>query len=333
MRVVAGLNRALHAAMAQRPRLLLLGEDIQDPYGGAFGATRGLSTAFGDRVLTTPLSEGGIVGAAAGLALAGSEAIVEIMFADFVTLAFDPIVNVAAKSTAMYGRQVPVPLVVRCPSGGHRGYGPTHSQTLQKHFLGVPGLSVHELSPFHDPTAVLPPLLDAGTPALLFEDKVLYTAPLQVDGRAGDLFRYRLAAPHAPAHVFLERPDEPADCVLVAPGGVAHRALAAVRSLLLEHELLCHLVVPSRLYPLDEGLLPLLARAPAVCVVEDSTAGGTWGAEVAHAVHQQRWGSLRRPVRLVHAADSVVPAAPHLEQAVLVQAEAIRAAVQEVAGA
>ncbi len=90
-------------------------------------------------MLSTPLSEGTLVGAGAGLALAGEKAIVEIMFSDFVTLAFDQIVNFAAKSTTMYGRPVPVPLIVRCPTGGRRGYGPTHSQSLQKHFVGSLG--------------------------------------------------------------------------------------------------------------------------------------------------------------------------------------------------
>lgn len=332
LRVVEGLNRALRHVLAERPGLLLFGEDVLDPYGGAFGATRGLSTAFPDRVLTTPLSEGGTVGAAAGYALAGGEAVVEIMFGDFVTLAFDPIVNLAAKSTRMYGRPVPVPLVVRCPTGGNRGYGPTHSQSLQKHFLGVPGLSVHELTPFHDPAPLLDQLLDTGTPALLFEDKVLYPTRMCDDGAVDDLFRFDLVGP-APgvARVYLESPDEPVDCVLVAPGGVAHRAVAAMRTLLLEHELLCRLVVPATLYPLGvTELLPALARAPLVCVAEESTAGGTWGAEVAHLLHHALWGRLRRPVRLAHSADSVVPAAPHLERSVLLQADTIVTAVREL---
>jgi pyruvate/2-oxoglutarate/acetoin dehydrogenase E1 component len=333
-RVVAGLNHALRSVLAARPELVLLGEDILDPYGGAFGATRGLSTEFPDRVLATPISEGAVVGAAAGFAVAGGEAIVEVMFSDFLTLAFDPIVNVAAKSTSMYGRPVRVPLVVRCPTGGNRGYGPTHSQSLQKHFIGVPGLSVHELTPFHDPAAVLEQLLEAGAPALLFEDKVLYATPMCVDGTADELFRYALVGPSpGVAHVFLEEPDEPVDCMLVTPGGMAHRALAAMRSLLLDHDLLCHLLVPSTLYPLDAAaLVPALSRAPVVCVAEESTAGGTWGAEVAHLVHDALWGALRRPVRLVHSAGSIIPAAPHLERTVLAHAETIRDAVRELCG-
>ncbi|MFC6903137.1 hypothetical protein ACFQGX_49085 [Nonomuraea dietziae] len=156
MRVAEQLNLALHELLKSDPSVHLLGEDLSDPYGGAFKITKGLSTAFGDRVRSTPLSESAIVGVGAGLALAGDKAIVEIMFADFVTLAFDQLVNFAAKSTTMYGRRVPMPLVVRCPSGGGRGYGPTHSQSPQKHLIGVPGLGVHELSPSTTPVCCSP---------------------------------------------------------------------------------------------------------------------------------------------------------------------------------
>ena len=331
-RVVQNLNAALDGALADGA--YLFGEDIADPYGGAFKATRGLSTRYPDRVLATPISENGIVGMAGGVALAGGRAIVEIMFSDFVTLAFDPIVNVAAKSVSMYGRPVPVRLVVRCATGGGRGYGPTHSQSLQKHFIGVPGLSVFEMSPLHDNAAVFAAMLGAGRPAMFFEDKVLYGGWMCRDGAVDDLFRYDLVGAEAGwARVFVDSPDAACDCVLVAPGGVTARAVEAMRSLLLTDEIVCQLLVPSRLYPLD--LAPVaatLARAGRICVVEESTAGGTWGAEVAQAVARELGGQPRRPVRLVHSADAVIPTAPHLERQVLVQADTIRRAVRDAWG-
>lgn len=330
MRVAENLNRALHHVFETDPDVHLLGEDILDPYGGAFKITKGLSTRFGDRVRATPLSEGAIVGVAAGLALAGEKAIVEIMFGDFAALAFDQIVNFASKSVSMYGRPVRLPLVIRCPSGGHRGYGPTHSQNLQKHFVGVPGLSLFELSPFHDAQRLLTDMLALGEPCLLFEDKVLYTRQQFEDGRIDELFQYDLVGDVA--RVYVEDPDD-ADCVLIAPGGLTHRALDALRELLIRHEINAVLLVPTRLYPFDaEALLPLLKRAKTICVAEDGSAGGTWGAEVATRLHEHLWGRLRRPVKLVHAADRVVPAAPHLEREVLVGAAKIRDAVLEVAG-
>ncbi|WP_214102987.1 alpha-ketoacid dehydrogenase subunit beta [Acrocarpospora catenulata] len=325
MRVAEHLNEALHTLLAADPSVHVLGEDITDPYGGAFKITKGLSTRFGDRVVSTPLSEGGIVGVGAGLALAGDRAIVEIMFGDFAALAFDQLLNFASKSTAMYGRQVPIPLIVRCPTGGRRGYGPTHSQSPQKHFIGMPGLALYELSPFHDAHALLTDMFARQAPCVLFEDKVLYTRRICRDGVVDDLFRFELTGGWA--RVYADG-DLPPDCVIIAPGGLADRALEAMRELLIEHEITCVLLVPGRLYPLEVApVLDLLRSAGTVCVAEDGTAGGTWGAEVARLLHPALWDTLSGPIRLVSGADSVIPTAPHLEREVIVQADTIRKAV------
>ena len=139
------LNASLHDVMTQDERVYIMGEDILDPYGGAFKVTKGLSTTFPERVITTPISEAGIVGVAAGMALRGLRPIVEIMFGDFFTLIADQLINHITKFKWMYNDQVNVPIVIRAPMGGRRGYGPTHSQSLEKLFLGIPALRV--LSP------------------------------------------------------------------------------------------------------------------------------------------------------------------------------------------
>jgi pyruvate/2-oxoglutarate/acetoin dehydrogenase E1 component len=328
MRVAENLNKALHDLLANDPNLYLLGEDIADPYGGAFKVTKGLSSLYPDRVFTTPISEGGIVGVAAGLALAGQSAIVEIMFGDFVALAFDQIVNFASKSVSMYGRRISMPVVVRCPVGGGRGYGPTHSQSLQKHFVGVPGLSLYEMSPFHDNGPLLREILRRGEPAMFFEDKSLYGRRVFADGVVDKLFSYDLAIPGF-ARVFAEQADT-ADCVLIAPGGVAEKAMEAARSLLLEKEISSVVIVPSRLYPFDvEPLLPVLRQAELICLAEESTAGGTWGSEIAQQIHKELWDDLRRPVVLVNSESSVIPTSQHLEEQVLIQDTTIRDAIVE----
>ncbi|WP_159765240.1 2-oxo acid dehydrogenase subunit E2 [Streptomyces sp. HM190] len=321
-RVVEALNAALHRLFEERSSLHLLGEDVRDPYGGAFKVTRGLSARHPDRVLSTPISEAGITGVAGGLALAGDQAIVEMMFGDFAALAFDQILNLISKSVTMYGDRVPMPVVVRCPVGGNRGYGPTHSQSLQKHFLGVPNLALYETSPFHDPYAQLAEGLDRG-PAMLFEDKVLYTRRMFRDGVVDEHHRYALRGGSTGwAHVS-PMDGTAADVVLICPGGTVHRALDAAR-LLRARRIAAHVLVPARLYPPDlEPVLPLLADARLVAVAEESTEGGTWGAEIAARVHTRIWAQLRSPVLLLSSADSVVPTAPHLEAVVLLGAERI----------
>jgi pyruvate/2-oxoglutarate/acetoin dehydrogenase E1 component/pyruvate/2-oxoglutarate dehydrogenase complex dihydrolipoamide acyltransferase (E2) component len=315
-RVVESLNRALHRLFAERADLYLLGEDILDPYGGAFKVTSGLSTSYPDRVLTTPLSEAGIAGVAGGLALSGDAVVLEVMFGDFATLVFDQVLNLVSKSVTMYGRRLPMRLVVRCPVGGNRGYGPTHSQSVQKHFIGIPNLALYETSPFHDTYQLVAHAIDNG-PAMLFEDKVLYTRRMYLGGMVDEHFRFSLTG-SAPgwAHV-VPADGAAADVVLICPGGVAHRAIA-VGHLLRDKGITSHLLVPGRLHPLDiEPVLGVLTGPRLVAVAEESTAGGTWGADVAAVLHERLWSSLHAPVLRLSSADSIIPTARHLEERVL----------------
>src|SRR5205085_11096442 len=124
--VLNSLTHALRSLLQEDPRVMVLGEDLLDPYGGAFKVTKGLSTAFPERVFTTPISESGFVGLAAGMAMRGLRPVVEIMFGDFLMLAADQLLNYISKCRWMYNEQATVPMVIRTPMGGRRGYGPTH---------------------------------------------------------------------------------------------------------------------------------------------------------------------------------------------------------------
>lgn len=183
--VLESLNAGLHKAMRQDERVVLIGEDLLDPYGGAFKVSKGLSSAFPARVLATPISEAGFTGLAAGMALRGLRPVVEIMFGDFLTLAADQIINHISKFRYMYNDQVRLPLVIRTPMGGRRGYGPTHSQTLEKHYLGVPGLRVLAPCALGDPGELLAQaILQDDDPVLFVENKLLYlqqVPPLNLD--------------------------------------------------------------------------------------------------------------------------------------------------------
>ncbi|WP_027343316.1 alpha-ketoacid dehydrogenase subunit beta [Hamadaea tsunoensis] len=322
-RVADDLNAALHKLFEADPSAYLLGEDVADPYGGAFKITKGLTTRFPGRVRATPISEAGFTGVACGLALTGNTVIVEIMFADFLFLALDQIVNFAAKSVSMYGRRLPMRLIVRCPTGGRRGYGATHSQSPQKHLIGVPDLAIYELSPLHPAAAVFAEMTAAAIPCLFVEDKSLYGERLPAGDRLDDLFSFDRLGTHARAYA--DR-SLPVDHLVLAPGGMLGRTLAAARRLLLDREENTQIVVPSRLYPLDlDPLLPLLTAAGRVSVVEESTAGGTWGEHVAARINAAV--RLRHPVTLVSSADSIIPAAPQLEAQVVAGADTIYAAL------
>jgi pyruvate/2-oxoglutarate/acetoin dehydrogenase E1 component/pyruvate/2-oxoglutarate dehydrogenase complex dihydrolipoamide acyltransferase (E2) component len=330
-RVVQNLNAALHSLFERDERMYLIGQDIADPYGGAFGVTRGLSTRYPERVISAPISEAAMVGAANGLALAGDRVIVELMFGDFVALAFDQILNFAAKSVEMYGSHRPMQVLVRCPVGGNRGYGPTHSQSLQKHFIGIPNLSLHELSPFHDAAPLLDAIFSSGEPAILFEPKTLYPRRVCRECKIDDLLAWRWLG-GGWVHVATEKAAGPT-VVILASGGMADRAMDAARSLALDGAAQPHVLIPSQLYPLDlRPVAEILTGATTICVAEESMAGATWGTEVAACVHEMLWDQLAGPVLLVNSGSSVIPAAPHLERQVLVQAETITAALRSALG-
>ena len=182
----------------------------------------------------------------------------------------------------------------------------------------------------HDNHTALGRILESGEPGVYFEDKILYGRQMCRGGRAGDLFDYDfLDEDGYYARAYIGDPES-YDCVVIAPGGMFDRVLEAARGLLVEDEVTCQVIVPSRLYPFDlEPLVPTLARAGLVCVVEEGVAGGTWGSGVAAAIYEHLFGRLERPVALVNSADSVIPTAPHLEREVLTQASGVYRAIRD----
>jgi 2-oxoisovalerate dehydrogenase E1 component len=172
--------------MGLHKNIVMIGEDIRDPYGGAFKVTKGLSDKYPERVLNTTISEAAIVGIGNGLSLNGMIPVCEIMFGDFMTLAFDQILNHAAKFSGMYHNQVKNPIIIRSPMGGGRGYGPTHSQSLEKHFLGIPQTTVLYINYRYNPADLYDKLFEEITgPVLVFENKLLYAQRLRTGAETG----------------------------------------------------------------------------------------------------------------------------------------------------
>jgi pyruvate/2-oxoglutarate/acetoin dehydrogenase E1 component len=318
-RCAQALNEALHDLFAARDDVFLLGEDVLDPYGGAFKVTQGLSDRFPDRVLTTPISEGGLFGVAAGMSLRGFRPILEIMFGDFIALGFDQIVNGISKFREMYDNQVTVPLVVRTPMGGRRGYGPTHSQSLEKLLLGVPNICVVAASECHDLGSLLVNAVEDDRPVFFIENKLMYGRPNRrpEDGHVGEL-AVRETGTHYPALSFSGNGFSEAGATIVTYGGMVPIVLDAATELILEHEIFCEIVALSQLLPMElEPVLESVARTGVLATVEEGTLTGGFGAEIAARVQEMVWSDLRRPVLRVAARDGIIPAARSLEDAML----------------
>ncbi len=322
--VLNALNRALHQAFSQDDRVYLLGEDLLDPYGGAFKVAEGLSTAFPDRVITTPISEAGIVGVAAGMALRGLRPVVEIMFGDFVTLIADQVVNSLTKFRWMYNDQVSVPLVIRTPMGGRRGYGPTHSQTLEKLFLGVPGLRVLAPCALGDPGELLShAILKDDDPVLFVENKLLYLVKLQDAGKLHEFTLHTETGEYAPTYTLTLRDAPPPVLTLTAYGYMAELARQAALKLAYEHEIFTQLVIPTQLSPFEmTPILNSIRRTGRLLAIEEGTLTLGWGAEVLARAAEELGPELKAARRL-GAAETPVPVSGPLEEAALPSLEGI----------
>jgi 2-oxoisovalerate dehydrogenase E1 component len=330
-RCVHVLNRALHYLFENHPDVYLLGEDILDPYGGAFKVSTGLSSRWPNRVLTTPISEAAIVGIANGMALRGMRPIVEIMFGDFVTLCADQIINYATKFRQMYDDHVRCPIVIRTPMGGRRGYGPTHSQTMERLFMSVSGLTILAPSRLHDlGAALIHATLQSEDPTLFVENKVMYgeTFTPPQDGRVG-LFACRELGAAPLQTIALSLTDfEYSDVTVLCYGGMASIAMQAAEELLIEHEISCELIVPCRIKPLSlDGIDDALARSGRLVVMEEGPLTGGWGAEVAARAQEQFWTRLRGPIKRIAARDGIIPSTRALEDVVLPGKDEIVAAI------
>ena len=276
MRYVESLNKALHRLMKNDNKVFVIGEDILDPYGGAFKVTKGLSTAFPDRVLSTPISEASITGFATGLAIRGYKPVLEIMFGDFLTLCTDQIVNGASKFHWMYDEQFSVPLVIRTPMGGRRGYGPTHSQTLESLFLGISGLNIIAPSNYHNPGELLyQTVLNGEIPTFFIENKLLYPERLKEPNGSVmiDDFHHKIInicnKKYPSISLKIEKNENP-DITLIAYGGMAPLIVKAATNLFFEEEVLVEVLIPSLIKPFPlEDILPSVRKSGRVVIVEE----------------------------------------------------------------
>jgi pyruvate/2-oxoglutarate/acetoin dehydrogenase E1 component len=311
------LREVLRQELARDPSVVLLGEDL-GCYGGAFGVTRGLLDAFGpERVRETPISENSFVGLGVGAAVGGLRPVVELMFGDFVACCMDALVNHAAKLRYMYRGQVRVPFTLRMPVGRRRGYGATHSQSLEAWFVHVPGLQVAFPATVEDAVGLLRTAIRSDYPVIFCEHKLLYptrgpmpgpdhlvplgTARIDREGRDLSLITYGNALPlcrEAAAHLEARGHSiEILDLRSLAPYDRA-ACIASVRK-----------------------------TGRGVFVQEADATGGVCDRVLADILPEV-FAKLRAPLRKVGAWHVPIPSSPELEDAMMPDArEVLRAAL------
>jgi pyruvate/2-oxoglutarate/acetoin dehydrogenase E1 component len=312
------LRDTLAAEMKRDPSIFLMGEDI-GLYGGAFGVTRGLLETFGpERVRDTPISEQALTGIAIGAAVAGQRPVIEFMFMDFITLAVDQLVNMAAKLKPIYG--LDCPLVIRAPHGGGRGYGATHSQSLERLFMGIPGIVIAAPSTAADASGLLQTALREKCPVLFLEHKMLY--PQRFD----DVERLPGPIPFGVANAVRTGKD----LTIIAWSHMTHLATHAADHLL-ERGIEAEVIDLLTLNPLDMGLIvESIKETGRVLIVEEGPKTGGVGAEIAAQIMEQAFDYLERPILRLASPDLPMPSAKNLEAICIPSAESICQAVREL---
>jgi 2-oxoisovalerate dehydrogenase E1 component beta subunit len=302
---IEAIHDALLEEMRRDPTVFIIGEDVAT-YGGAFRATAGLLEEFGeDRVIDTPISESAIVGASIGAAMNGMRPVAEMQFIDFLSNAFNQVVNMAAK--ARYRWNAPVPMVIRGPCGGGVHGGPFHSQNIESHYLSTPGLKMVEPSTAYDAKGLLKAAIRDPDPVLYFEHKFLYR-------------RIKEEIPEEDYIVPIGkaiRRREGTDLAVITFGACVHYALEAAATL--EEEGISLEVLDLRtLSPLDQDAVrETVKKTNKVILYHEAQRTGGIGAELAAIVAEDCFEWLDGPPIRVTAPDTPVPYSPPLEAAFL----------------
>ena len=313
------IRQAIWEEMEADDRVYILGEDV-GIYGGAFKVTKGMLDHFGEsRVIDTPISESAIVGAAIGSALVGMRPIAEMQFIDFISCAFDQIVNFAAKCRYRWGAGVP--MVVRGPCGGGVHGGPFHSQNVESYFFNVPGLKIVCPSTAYDAKGLMKAAIRDDDPVLYFEHKYLYRRIKE------ELPEEDFVVPIGKAN--LRR--EGADISIISYGAMVYTALDAAEELAQEGIDVEVLDLRS-LLPLDvEAILETARKTSKVIVLHEATLTGGPGGEIVARIAEHAFEYLDGPIVRIAPPDTPVPYSPPLEEAFLPQVSDVVAKVRELA--
>ncbi|HEU4641319.1 MAG TPA: alpha-ketoacid dehydrogenase subunit beta [Gemmatimonadaceae bacterium] len=302
------IRQALTEEMARDPNVFLMGEDI-GAYGGAFKVTEGLLDRFGaSRVIDTPISEAGFVGAAAGASHMGMRPVVEMQFIDFISCAYDMLTNYVA--TARYRAFLPCPMVVRGPSGGYVRGGPFHSQNPEAAFLHTPGLKIVYPATASDAKGLLKAAIRDDDPVLYFEHKYLYRR-VKEELPAGDH-----VVPIGKARVAREGKD----LSIITYAATVWKALEAAEQLEKTDGLSVEVLDLRSLLPMDdEAIIATVKKTNRVMIVHEDTRTGGVAGEITARINEHAFAWLDAPILRVTAADVPLPYSPPLEDYVLPQ--------------
>lgn len=324
-RQVELINSFFTKHITENEKLILIGEDILSPYGGAFKVSRGLSVIRPNQVFSTPISEAAILGISNGLALNGFKPFAEIMFGDFVTLAFDQIVNHASKFQHIYNHKVKCPVVIRTPMGGYRGYGPTHSQSLDKFLIGIDNVTTVAINCLLDPGIIFRQVLNEDHPVIILENKVDYGK--RILSKKAVNFRYE--RDNSPYPTIRIRPIQSVpDLTIVTYGGMADLVNSCLEDIFIKTDLKTEVFVITQISPLNPHLIVQSVRdTKKLLVIEEGSAVGGIGSEIIASISEQLNEAIK--VRRIGALPVPIPSVKSLENQVLPSKDRILSEIKQ----
>ena len=331
--ISSAINEALKLAMRKDENVILLGEDVaggaavdhlqdDEAWGGVLGVTKGLVQEFGrERILDTPISEAGYVGAAMAAAATGLRPIAELMFNDFIGSCLDQVLNQGAKFRYMFGGKAKVPVTIRTTHGAGFRAAAQHSQSLYALFTSIPGIKVVVPSTPYDAKGLLLASIEDDDPVIYFEDKTLYNT-------TGDVPEGYYTIPLGKADI--KRTGS--DLTIVAIGKQVHTALAAAEELA-KKGLEVEVVDPRSLSPLDEDtILSSVAKTNRLVIIDEANPRCNVATDIAALIADKGFDTLDAPIKRITAPHTPVPFSPPLEDLYLPTPEKVIEVVSELIG-
>ena len=278
------LNKFFDETLNKDKNMVYLGEDVLSPYGGAFKVSKNLSEKYPSQIFSTPISEQAITGITNGLALAGMKPYLEIMFGDFVTLSLDQIINHASKFYHMYNKQVTCPMVLRTPMGGGRGYGPTHSQTLDKFLIGIDNVKTIALNTLIDPAILYEQIHTEIHPTIVIENKLDYGR--KIAKKRVKNYIYEKNSEKYPLIRLRPLKSKPT-ATLVTYGGMVDTVLNIIEDMFLDLDIKVEVFVLTKIHPLNlEDIVKSVEITGKLYTVEEDSAFAGLGAEIVAQVSE-----------------------------------------------
>jgi len=313
------IQQGLREEMRRDAAVFLLGEDI-GVYGGAFKVTKGLFDEFGAaRVIDTPISEAAIIGASVGAAVRGLRPVAEMQFSDFITDGFNETVNIAA--TTYFRWHIPVPMVVRMPSGAGISGGPSHSRNPEVWFAHQPGLKIVCPATAYDAKGLLKSAIRDNNPVLYFEHKNLYRRIKD------EVPEEEYLIPIGKAKISREGQD----ATIIAYGAAVHYAIDAANKISTDTGKSVEVIDLRSLVPLDvEAIITSVRKTGRVLITHEDNLTAGFGAEIAALISDNAFAYLDAPIKRVAAKDIPVPFAHALEQFTLPDSQRIETTLREL---